>query len=54
MEKLNKYLRRNYTIEIKDGEILIKNAIHVYELYKIRQYVSKGKLKGIHNIRIEG
>lgn len=54
MHKLNKYLRRNYYIDIKDGEIIIKNKIYVYELYKIREFVSKGKIKGVHNIRIEG
>ena len=52
--RLNKYLRRNYYIDIKDGEIIIKNKIYVYELYKIREYVAKGKIKGVYNIRIEG
>lgn len=54
IKELNRYLRRNYTIEFKDGEIIIKNKIHVYELFKIREYVAKGKIKGVHNIRIEG
>ena len=53
LKELNKYLRRNYTLDVKDDELIIKNVIYAYELLKIRKWLCQGNIK-VKNIRVEG